>query len=61
MKSPYFLHVDTNSHKLKVDQKLFGWVWSKIGVACHVTDIESNPGATQNDCKSPVGHPKKIN
>ena len=23
-------------------------------------DIESNPGPTQNDCKSPVGHPKKI-
>ena len=21
---------------------------------------ESNPGPTQNDCKSPVGHPKKI-
>ena len=23
-------------------------------------DIESNPGPTQNDCKSPVGRPKKI-
>ena len=42
MKQPDFLHVDTNSHKLKVDQKVLGWhaqkcvwaVWSqdsKIG------------------------------
>ena len=23
-------------------------------------EIESNPGPTQNDCKLPVGHPKKI-
>ena len=23
-------------------------------------DIASNPGLSQNDCKSPVGHPKKI-
>ena len=32
MKQPYFLHVDTNSHKLKVDQKIWcergqRWVW----------------------------------
>ena len=33
VKQPDFLHVDTNSHKLKVDQKVFGWEWSKIGVA----------------------------
>ena len=24
-----FLYVDTDSHKLKADQKLFGWAWSK--------------------------------
>ena len=39
MKSPDFLHVDTNSHKLKVDQKLFGWVWSKMGVWSQDTKI----------------------
>ena len=33
MNKPGFLHVDTNSHKLKVLQKYFGWAWSKIGVA----------------------------
>ena len=29
MKHPYFLHFDTNSPKLKVDQNIFGltWVW----------------------------------
>ena len=25
LKKPDFLHVDTNSHKLKVDQKVLGW------------------------------------
>ena len=28
-----FLHIDTNSSKLKVDQKCLGWVWSEMGVA----------------------------
>ena len=30
MKQPNFLHFDTNSQKLKVDRKFFGWVWSKM-------------------------------
>ena len=29
----YFLHFDTNSQKLKVYRKFFGWVWLEIGVA----------------------------
>ena len=29
MKQPDFLHVDTNSLKLKVDQNFLGWAWSK--------------------------------
>ena len=33
VEEPDFLQVDTNSHKLKVDQKMFGWAWSKIVVA----------------------------
>ena len=28
-----FLHVDTNSGKLKVTLKVTGWAWSSIGVA----------------------------
>ena len=27
-----FLHVDTRSHKLKVDQNIFGWTWWKMGM-----------------------------
>ena len=32
MKQPHFLHIDTNSQKLKVDQKIFGWTFSEMGV-----------------------------
>ena len=39
MKWPNFLHVDKNSHKLKVDQKIWGWAWSEIGVASLVTGL----------------------
>ena len=31
VKKPNLLHVDTNSNKSKVDQKGFGYAWSKIG------------------------------
>ena len=36
MKQPDFLHDDANSHELKVDQKIFGWAWSKMGVTSMV-------------------------
>ena len=26
----FILHVDANSQKLNVDQKNFGWAWSKL-------------------------------
>ena len=39
MKQLDFLHVDTNSHKLKVDQKMFGWAWSEMGAASLVTGL----------------------
>ena len=29
---PGFLHVDTDSQKLKDDQNFFGWSWSKMDV-----------------------------
>ena len=35
----HFLHIDTNSHKLKVDQKVFDWAWSKMGVTSLVLRI----------------------
>ena len=34
-----FLHVDTDSQKLKADQKFIGWAWSKMGVAILVTGL----------------------
>ena len=39
MKWPDFVHADTNSHKLKVDQKCLGWVWLKMGVVSLVAEL----------------------
>ena len=36
-----FLHADTNSQKLKADQKFAGLAWSKMGVASLVTGLEN--------------------
>ena len=33
MKKPDFLHGDTDSWKLEVDQKILWWAWSKMDVA----------------------------
>ena len=33
-----FLHVDTDSQKLKADQQFIGWAWSKMGVASQFTN-----------------------
>ena len=38
MKQRHFLHVDTNSQKLKVDWKVFGGAWSKTSVANLVSE-----------------------
>ena len=49
MKQSHFLHVDTNSQKLKVDWKFLGWTWSKMGVVnlvsrlfCMLVQIRAN-------------------
>ena len=34
-----FWHVDTDSQKLKADQRFIGWAWSKMGVASHVMGL----------------------
>ena len=39
VKWPDFLLFHTNSQKLKVDQKILGWAWSKMVVACLVTRL----------------------
>ena len=39
VKQPDFMHVDTNSHKLKANQTYFGWVQSKMGVTSLVMGL----------------------
>ena len=39
MKQPDFLHVDTNSHKPKVNRKILGRAWSKMGVVSLVLGL----------------------
>ena len=39
MKKSDFLHVDTDSQKLKVDQKMLGWVWSRMGTTTLVSRL----------------------
>ena len=39
VKKPNLLHVDTNSNKSKVDQKVFGYAWSKIGALSLVVGL----------------------
>ena len=36
---PDFLHVDTSSQKLKVDQKILGWAWLEMGVVNLVMEL----------------------
>ena len=37
MELTWFGHIDTDSQKLKSDQKFIGWTWSKMGVATLVS------------------------
>ena len=39
MESTNFLHVDTDSQKLKADQNFFGWVKSKMDMASLVMGL----------------------
>ena len=41
MRRPVFLYVNTNSRQLKIDQKIFGWAWSEMGVTSLVTGLEN--------------------
>ena len=34
-----FLHVDTDSQKLKADQTLIGWAWSRMSMASLVMKL----------------------
>ena len=52
-------HIDSSCHFLELNYRWYNLNFLKLKVLID-GDIESNLGPTQNDCKSPVGHPKKI-
>ena len=41
MKQPHFLHIDTNSQKLKVSWKVFGGAWSKMSGQSGLWNLKS--------------------
>ena len=55
-----FKHIDSSCHFLESNYRGYNLNFLKLKQLLIDGDIESNPGPTQNDCKSPVGCPKKI-
>ena len=55
-----FKYIDSSCHFLELNYRGCNLNFLKLKQLLIDGDIESNPGPTQNDCKSPVGHPKKI-
>ena len=55
-----FKHIDSSCHFLELNYRGYNLNFLKLKQLLIDGDIELNPGPTQNDCKSPVGHPKKI-
>ena len=55
-----FKHIDYSCHFLELNYRGYNLNFLKLKQLLIDRDIESNPGPTQNDCKSSVGHPKKI-
>ena len=41
IKKPDFLQFDTDSWETKVDQKILGWAWSKMGVFTLVSGLSN--------------------
>ena len=54
-----FKRIDCSCHFLELDYIGYNLNFLKLKLLLD-SDVESNPGPTQNDCKYPVGHPKKI-
>ena len=53
-------HSDCSSHFLDVNYRGLNLNCLRLAKPLIDGDVESNPGPTQNDCKSPRGRPKKI-
>ena len=49
VKQPDFLHVGTNSHKLKVDQNILGWLWSEMIMASLITGLQNLKSELMNE------------
>ena len=55
-----FKHIDSSCHFLELNYRGYNLDFLKLKQLLTDGDVESNPGPTQNDCKSPVWRPKKI-
>ena len=55
-----FKDIDSSCHFLELNYIGFNLNFLKLKQLLIDDEIESNPGPTQNDCKSPVGRPDKI-
>ena len=60
LKSVRFKHIDSSCHFVELNYRGYNLNFFILRQLLIDGDIESNPGPTQNDCKSPVGRPKKI-
>ena len=54
-----FKHIDSSCHFLESNYRWYNLKFLKLKQRLIDGDIQSNPGPTQNNCKSPVRHPKK--
>ena len=55
-----FKHINSSCNLLELNYRVYNLNFLKLKQLLIDGDIESNPGSTQNDCKFPVGYPKKI-
>ena len=55
-----FKHIDSSCNFLELTYRGHNFNFLKLKQLFKDDDIESNPGPIQNDCKSAVGHPKKV-
>ena len=60
LKSVGLKHCDCLSHFLGLNYTGLNLNFLRLAQLLIDGDIESNPGPTQNDCRSPRGRPKKI-
>ena len=60
LKSVRVKHIDCFSHFLELNFQGINPIFPNLAQLLIDGDIDSNPGCTQNDCKSRRGHTKKI-